>query len=203
MHLVLRLHEDGVDCLDAGSTNGSYVNGQALNPGNWHAVKHVETLFLGGPASDPRSHTARVELRVGYPVTAVSTDRTPLRRVAPQALPPQITLQPLNDPDLSLVHVYALPFTIGRDADCDWVIPARYNMVSRHHMVIEALDGLHQKARLRDISRQGLSESREGWEGEAAQGVWVAWTDAITLGKTPRHPGVTFGFSDAAIKPTA
>lgn len=202
MHMVLRLHEDGVDCLDAGSTNGSSVNGQALNPGNWHAVKHLETVFLGGPASDPRSHTARVELRVGHPVIAVGKDRTPLRRSVPKVMPPRITLYPVNDPHMAPVHVHALPFTIGRDADCDWVIPARYDMVSRQHMVIDEVDGLHQQVKLRDLSRQGLSESREGWRGDAAQGVWVAWTDAITLGKMPRHPGITFGFAGGVNHPT-
>jgi pSer/pThr/pTyr-binding forkhead associated (FHA) protein len=202
MHLVLRLHEDGVDCLDAGSTNGSYVNGQALNPGNWHAVKHMETVFLGGPASDPRSHTARIELRVGHPVIAVGKDRTPLRRSAPQVMPPLITLQSLNDPDMAPVRVHALPFIIGRDADCDWVIPAHYDMVSRQHLVIEEVDGERQQVKLRDISRQGLSDSREGWRGDAAQGVWVACTDAITLGKTLRHPGLSFGFLGPLTNPT-
>ena len=201
MHLVLRLHEDGVDCLDAGSTNGSYVNGQALNPGNWHAVKHLETIFLGGAASDPRSHTARIELRVGHPLAAVGKDRTPLRRSAPQAAPPLLTLQPLNDPELAPVPVHALPFTMGRDAGCDWVIPARYEMVSRQHLVIEAVDAQRQQVKLRDLSRQGLSDSREGWQGDAAIGVWVACSDAITVGKAPRHLGMTFGFSGGVNNP--
>jgi pSer/pThr/pTyr-binding forkhead associated (FHA) protein len=203
MHLVLKLHEDRVDCLDAGSTNGSYVNGQALNPGNWHAVKYLETVFLGGPSSDPRSHTARIELRVGHPVTAVGKDRTPLRQSAPQATLPRMTLQSLNDPAIVPVQVLALPFNIGRDAACDWVIPAHHEMVSRQHLVIEEVDAQRQRVKLRDISRQGLSESREGWRGDATQGVWVACTDTITLGKTPKHSGLLFGFSGAVTNPTA
>jgi hypothetical protein len=100
------------------------------------------------------------------------------------------------------VRVHALPFIIGRDADCDWVIPAHYDMVSRQHLVIEEVDGERQQVKLRDISRQGLSDSREGWRGDAAQGVWVACTDAITLGKTLRHPGLSFGFLGPLTNPT-
>jgi pSer/pThr/pTyr-binding forkhead associated (FHA) protein len=195
MHLVLRLHDDGVDCLDAGSTNGSYVNGQLLNPRNWHLVKHMETVFLGGPASDPRSHTACVQLRVGHPVRSVGKDRTPLRTAPAQALPPKLLLQPLGDSEMGQVPVYTLPFTIGRGADCDWVIPARHEMVSRQHLLIEEVDALKQQVKLRDLSRQMLSESHEGWRGAPAQGVWVACTDTITIGKSDRHQGLSFCFA--------
>lgn len=195
MHLVLRLHEHGVDCLDAGSTNGSYVNGKRLNPGNWHEVKHLETVFLGGPESDPRSHTACVQLRVGHQAVAWVTDKTPLRTATSENMPPKLVLQPLEASGMAIVPVHALPFTIGREADCDWVIPARFEMVSRQHLVIEAVDTALQQVKLRDLSRQGLTESREGWRGSAAQGVWVSCADTITLGKSSRHPGLSFGFS--------
>jgi hypothetical protein len=76
-------------------------------------------------------------------------------------------------------------------------------MVSRQHLVIEEVDAQRQRVKLRDISRQGLSESREGWRGDATQGVWVACTDTITLGKTPKHSGLLFGFSGAVTNPTA
>jgi pSer/pThr/pTyr-binding forkhead associated (FHA) protein len=198
MHLVLRLHDDGVDCLDAGSTNGSYVNGKLLNPGNWHLVKQLETVFLGGPASDPRSHTACVQLRVGHPVRAVGKDRTPLRTSTAQALPPKLLLQPLNDSDMGQVPVHTLPFTIGRGADCDWVIPARHEMVSRQHLMIEEVDTLKQQVKLRDLSRQKISVSQEGWRGAPAQGVWVPLSDTITIGKSDRHPGLSFCFFGAA-----
>jgi pSer/pThr/pTyr-binding forkhead associated (FHA) protein len=198
MHLVLRLHDDGVDCLDAGSTNGSYVNGKLLNPGNWHLVKQLETVFLGGPASDPRSHTACVQLRVGHPVRAVGKDRTPLRTSTAQALPPKLLLQPLNDSYMGQVPVHTLPFTIGRGADCDWVIPARHEMVSRQHLMIEEVDTLKQQVKLRDLSRQKISVSQEGWRGAPAQGVWVPWSDTITIGKSDRHPGLIFCFFGAA-----
>jgi pSer/pThr/pTyr-binding forkhead associated (FHA) protein len=194
MHLVLRLHDDGVDCLDMGSTNGSYVNGKLLNPGNWHLVKHLETVFLGGPASDPRSQTACVQLRVGHPVRAVGKDRTPLRTATAQALPPKLLLQPLSDSEMGEVPVHTLPFSIGRGMDCDWVIPARYEMVSRQHLMIEEVDTLKQQVKLRDLSRQKLSASQEGWRGAPAQGVWVPWSDIITIGKSDRHPGLSFCF---------
>jgi pSer/pThr/pTyr-binding forkhead associated (FHA) protein len=112
-----------------------------------------------------------------------------------------LTLQPLNDPELAPVPVQALPFTMGRDAGCDWVIPACYEMVSRQHLVIEAVDAQRQQVKLRDLSRQGLSDSREGWQGDAALGVWVASSDAITVGKAPRHPGMTFGFTGGVNNP--
>ena len=197
IHLVLRLHDEGVDCLDAGSTNGSYVNGKLLNPGNWHLVKHLETVFLGGPASDPRSHTACVQLRVGHPVRAVGKDRTPLRTASAQVMPTKIILQPISDAEIGQVPVHSLPFTIGRGADCDWVVPSRHEMVSRQHLMIEEIDALKQQVKLRDLSRQKLSESHEGWRGAPAQGVWVPWTDTITIGKSDRHPGLSFCFSGA------
>ena len=90
---------------------------------------------------------------------------------------------------------------MGRDAGCDWVIPACYEMVSRQHLVIEAVDAQRQQVKLRDLSRQGLSDSREGWQGDAALGVWVASSDAITVGKAPRHPGMTFGFTGGVNNP--
>lgn len=195
IHLVLRLHEDGVDCLDAGSTNGSYVNGQILNPGNWHEVKYLETVFLGGGATDPRSHTARVELRVGHPVMAVGVHRTPLRTASAQVMPPKFVLQPLDAPGGEPVPVHELPFIIGRDPDCDWVISAQHEMVSRRHLVIEAIDTSRQQVKLRNLSRQGLTESTEGWRAQPEEALWVAWTDTITLGKSARHPGLSFGFS--------
>ena len=197
MHLILRLHDEGVDCLDAGSTNGSYVNGQPLNPGNWHLVKHLETVFLGGPASDPRSQTACVQLRVGHPVRAVGKDRTPLRTASAQVLPPKLLLQPISDSEIGQVPVHSLPFTIGRGTDCDWVVLSRHEMVSRQHLMIEEVDALKQQVKLRDLSRQKLSESHEGWRGAPAQGVWVPWTDTITIGKTDIHPGLSFRFSGA------
>lgn len=68
-------------------------------------------------------------------------------------------------------------------------------MVSRQHLVIEAVDETKQQVLLRDVSRQGLTESREGFAGPASQGVWVPFSDTLTLGKTARHHGMSFGFS--------
>lgn len=195
LHLVLRRHAQGVACWDAGSTNGSFVQGQRLEPGHWHQVRHLDTLFLGGPASDSRSDSARVQLRVGHPVQPLGADRTPLRVAEPAApAPPLLVLLPQSGPHLAPVPVRSLPFTVGRDADCDWVIAPECEMVSRRHLVIEALDVPHQRLKLRDLSRQGLTHSREAWQGVPTEGVWVAWSDVITLGQTPRHAGLSFGF---------
>lgn len=192
VHLVLRLHEGGVDCLDDSSTNGSFVGGQKWMPGHWHLVKHVETVMLGGAASDPRSQTACVQVRVGHPVMPVSADRTPLRQAAPAQTLPKVVLQPVG---AAPVPVLSLPFTLGRAPDCDWVVPAQHEMVSRQHLVIEAVDELKQQVLLRDLSRQGLTESQEGFAGPVSQGVWVPFSDTLTLGKTARHPGLRFVFS--------
>jgi len=202
IHLVIRRQHDGFACLDAGSTNGTFVQNQRLEPGHWHLVKHQETLFLGGPASDPRSMAARIMLRVGHPVQGLGADRTPLRMAVPtkEEAPPLLMLIPQSGPHKHPVAVRSLTFTVGRDADCDWVIPPACEMVSRYHLVIEALDEPHQKLKLRDLSRQGLTLSREGWYGSAAEGVWVAWSDVITLGATARHAGLSFGFSEATYK---
>jgi hypothetical protein len=195
IHMVLRLHEGGVDCLDDSSTNGSFVSGQKLMPGQWHLVKHVETVFLGGAASDPRSQTACVQLRVGHPVMPVPADRTPLRNATPAQTLPKLLLQPAGMAGAQAVPVLSLPFTIGRAPDADWVVPAQHEMVSRQHVVIEAVDESKQQVLLRDVSRQGLTESREGFAGAAGQGVWVSFSDTLTLGKTARHLGMSLGFS--------
>ena len=195
IHMVLRLHEGGVDCLDDNSTNGSFVSCQKWMPGQWHVVKHVETVFLGGAASDPRSQTACVQLRVGHPVMPVSADRTPLRQATPAPTLPKVLLQPVGAAGAQAVPVLSLPFCIGRAPDADWVVPAPHEMVSRQHVVIEAVDETKQQVLLRDVSRQGLTESREGFAGPASQGVWVPFSDTLTLGKTARHPGMSFGFS--------
>lgn len=196
LHLVLRRHKHGVDCMDAGSTNGTFLQGQRLETGHWHSVEHLETLYLGGVRSDPRTHTASIVLRVGHPVQTQAGDRTPLRVVASaaQAKPALLTLRPLSGSFSAPVAVHALPFTVGRDASCDWVIPASYEMVSRQHLVIEAVDEPSQRIKLRDLSRQGLTVSRAGWQGPASEGVWVASSDVITLGDTARHAGLAFGF---------
>lgn len=210
MHLVLRLHEEGVDCLDAGSTNGSWVAGQALIPGDWRRVKHTETLFLGGVAQDPRHLTACVQLRVGHPVVAVSAERTPLRQspapasppsVGPEHAPaprpqarPKVVLQPLDSTTLAPLPIWSLPCRIGRAPDADWVVPAHHEMVSRQHVVIEAVDEVQQQVLLRDVSRQGLTQSQAGWRGQPAEGAWVSFSDTLTLGQSGRHPGFRFGF---------
>jgi FHA domain len=195
IHMVLRLHEGGVDCLDDNSTNGSFVSGQKWMPGQWHLVKHVETVYLGGVASDPRSQTACVQLRVGHPVMPISADRTPLRQATPEHTWPKVLLQPVGATGAQAVSVLSLPFIIGRAPDTDWVVPAEHEMVSRQHVVIEAVDEKRQRVLLRDVSRQGLTESREGFSGPASQGVWVSFSDTVTLGKTARHRGMSFGFS--------
>lgn len=195
IHMVLRLHEGGVDCLDDSSTNGSFVSGQKWMPGQWHLVKHVETVYLGGVASDPRSQTACVQLRVGHPAMSVSADRTPLRQATPTQTLPKLVLQPVGGAGIQAVPVLSMPFTIGRAPDADWVVPAQHEMVSRQHLVIEAVDETKQQVLLRDVSRQGLTESREGFAGPASQGVWVPFSDTLTLGKTARHHGMSFGFS--------
>lgn len=198
IHLVLRLRPGGVDCLDGGSTNGTYVNGQKLNAGNWHEVQFVETLFLGGPASDPRSHSAKIELRIGHPVMALAKDRTPLRVETPEVNRPiLITLGVTNIPSMSPVQVHALPFTIGRNASSNWVITPEHGMVSRKHLVVEAIDVPRRKIKIRDVSQHGLTQSRNGWKGEVDKGVWISWDDEVTIGKISHHSGITICFSSS------
>ncbi len=199
--LMLRRHERGVECVDAGSTNGTFVQGQRLEPGHWHPLAHLQTLFLGGPSNDPRTHTARIAVQVGHPAQALARDRTPLRVSAPPAADRSalLMLRPLSGPVTAPVAVHALPFTVGRDEACDWVIPASCQMVSRQHLVIDAVDVHKRCVQLRDLSRQGLTHSRAGWPGPATDGVWVDGSDVITLGATTRHEGLSFGFEWAPL----
>lgn len=192
MHLILRMHEEGIDFLDSDSTNGSFIGTMSLDPGIWHTVKHFETIFLGGPVGDMSSHTARIELRVGHPMMPVEGDRTPLRAGAVSTAPPMMLLRPQGASPVAPIFVKQLPFTIGRDMDCDWVVPGEHEMVSRRHLVIEAINAQQKKVKLRDVSRHGLTEGRTAWQGHTCDGIWVDWEQVITLGKTPRTPGLTF-----------
>jgi pSer/pThr/pTyr-binding forkhead associated (FHA) protein len=192
MHLILRMHEEGVDCLDMDSTNGSFIGTRRIDQGVWHTVKHVETIFLGGPSGDPTSQTARIELKVGYPMLPVEGHRTPLRSgVASESLPLMV-LRPIGESPVFPIFVKQLPFTIGRDIDCDWVVPSEHELVSRRHLIIEAIDAQANKVKLRDVSRHGLTASRTAWSGNACDGIWVDWGHVITLGRTPRTLGLTF-----------
>jgi pSer/pThr/pTyr-binding forkhead associated (FHA) protein len=199
LHLVVRRQKDCVTFSDASSTNGTFMQGHRLEAGQWHTVRYVETLFLGGPASDSRQHAARVELRVGHPVQPMVVDRTPLRIPVADVAPPLLMLLPYSGPHKTPVAVRALPFTVGRGADCDWVIAPEFEMVSRHHLVIEVVDVPRQMLKLRDLSSQGLTHSQKGWQGVPADGVWVAWSDVISLGKTSKHMELSFGIAAATL----
>jgi pSer/pThr/pTyr-binding forkhead associated (FHA) protein len=194
LHLLVRRQEQDILFCDPGSTNGTYLQGQRLQTGQWHRLEQSQTLFLGGPQTDSRTLSAGIHLRLGQTVQAVATQRTPLRVATPLAaeLPPLLRMLLTSEPAMDSWVILSLPFVVGRDVICDGVVPAHHEMVSRRHVVIEAIDHGSQQVKLRDISRHGLTQSARGWVGSPTEGVWVALGDTITLGKANGQRGFSF-----------
>ncbi len=187
LHLALRVAADGVQCRDLGSTNGTYLGDKRLEPGTWTECPAGTRLYLGGPASDLRSQAPGLEVSRLQPGRPVAMEATPLRPVEDTTL---LTLQP--GPGGEAIAVQRLPFMIGRDPRCDWVIGAEHAMVSRQHLVIEEVDHAGNRVRVRDLSSQGLTQCG-GFTPEALKGgAWVPQGATLTLGASAPYPGVTF-----------
>ena len=187
LHLAVRASADVVECQDLGSTNGTYLADRKLEPYVWAEWPANVPLHVGGLASDLRSQAPRLEVyrvRAGQPI---SMDATPLRSVAEAV---QLWLQPATGGDP--VAVTQLPFLIGRDPRCDWVIAPEHAMVSRQHLVIEAVDRVAHRIRVRDLSSQGLTQCTDYSSSSLKAGGWVAVGVTIALGASDLYPGVSF-----------
>ena len=187
LHLAVRASAEGVECQDLGSTNGSYLGDRKLESHRWIAWPANVQLHVGGLASDLRSQAPSLEVsraRTGQPI---SIDATPLR---PGTEPALLVIQPtaVSEP----IAVTRLPFLIGRDPRCDWVIAPEHAMVSRQHLVIEAVDHATHRIRVRDLSSQGLTRCADHASTALKAGGWVAVGMTVVLGASDPYPGISF-----------
>ena len=65
-------------------------------------------------------------------------------------------------------------------------------MVSRQHLVIEAVDRVAHRIRVRDLSSQGLTQCTDYSSSSLKAGGWVAVGVTIALGASDLYPGVSF-----------
>ncbi len=187
LHLALRTGADGVQCQDLGSTNGTYLGERRLAAGTWTDCPAGVLLYLGGPAGDLRSQAPSLEIARAQPARPVAVEATPLRPVEDVAL---LRIEPATGG--AAVIVRRLPFMIGRDPRCDWVIGAEHAMVSRQHLVIEEIDPAGRRIRVRDLSSQGLTQCGSLSAQALKAGEWIAQDATLVLGASAPYPGVAF-----------
>lgn len=193
LHLAIRTGADGVECQDLDSTNGTYLADRKLESHRWTAWPANVQLHVGGPARDLRSQAPSLEVsraRAGQPI---SLEATPLRQGTET---PLLSLQPTAGGDP--IAVTRLPFLIGRDPRCDWVIAPEHAMVSRQHFVIEAVDRTAHRIRVRDLSSQGLTGCADTPSSALKTGAWVGAGVTVVLGASDPNPGVSFELRWAA-----
>lgn len=189
LHLAIRAGPDGIECQDMGSTNGSFIGDQRLIPGQWTELPVKTRIFLGGTASDLRAQAPSLEITGQTGDHPVSLDVTPLRlRTEPNLL--MIYPAKASEP----IGVKLLPFLIGRDSQCDWVVGAQDLMVSRMHLRIEQIDVDKGRILVRDLSRQGLTHCDGRILDAMLEGAWVSEDCELVLGKSSDHEGLAFRF---------
>lgn len=187
LHLVIRIDSDGVQCKDLGSTNGTFLFDRRLEAGQWTDCPAGARLYLGGPAGDPRAQVPCLQVARSQPVRAVPADATPLRSGENTALL-LIQLDAVEHP----IAITRLPFLVGRDPRCDWVIPAEHAMVSRQHLVIERIDTASNRIWVRDLSAQGLTRCGEQALPSLQAGEWIERGSILRLGASAPYPGIAF-----------
>lgn len=195
-HLVLRVQVQGIDYQDLGSTNGTYAAQRPVPALVWQPVASSALLYLGGPPADARVDAPSVLIQRCDPGGARSLQATPLRQSqtpAGPATPPLLRLHCAQGQGLpSVVLVFQLPFVIGRDLDCDWVIPAAHQMVSRKHLILEDIDLPGKALRVRDISSNRLTQHDGASMGDASGTAVVPFGSSLRLGNTLHQPGFSF-----------
>jgi hypothetical protein len=194
LHLALRASPTGVQCQDLNSTNGSFIGDQRLVPGEWTTLSLGDRIFLGGHASDVRSSAPSLEVSWQPERQPVSEDATPLRHDTKKDVL-QIHSAQLSRPAL----VMNLPFLIGRDPQCDWVVGAHNLMVSRMHLRIEQIDYEKKQVLVRDTSRQGLTQCAGGPLLTVQGAAWVPEGAELVLGKSGDQSGLVFRLSWSAL----
>jgi FHA domain len=193
MHLAIRLHEYDIEYMDMGSSNGTLdPDGHALLANVWHRSMGDLALSLGGHPTDAAQESPRLLLSLNPLRTSVSVQATPLR----QATRPVQTAQPLclhlelsgSDGWTHSQAIGTLPFTIGRDPQCQCVVPQSFSKVSRRHLVIEEWDAATESVKIKDISTHGVQIEHGGWSGDPTQGAWLISGSQMVIGKSNHSP---------------
>jgi hypothetical protein len=195
LHLALRLYESGFDFQDLGSSNGTFDGTQAIRPIVWHSALQAQTLHLGGPDQDAPHDTPRLRITAGLEMTAQAAQPTPLRSstVTP---PPPVFAAPLmlhlegSNGWRHAQQVTKLPHQLGRDAQCECVIPSEFSKVSRRHLVIEAWDATKQSVLIRDTSTHGVLIQSGSLSGDTRQGAWLTIGSQILIGASQHSPSL-------------
>jgi hypothetical protein len=187
LHLALRAGPDGIECQDLSSSNGSFIGDQRLAPGKWTVLPARTRIFLGGTLSDLRADAPSLEItgKTGnHPVSLVAT---------PLHLPTNRDCLLIDSAKPSHpVSVKRLPFLIGRDPQCDWVVGTDNMMVSRMHLRIEQIDLVAGRILVMDLSRQGLTRCDGNLLEVTQTGTWIPVGSELVLGQTPDHEGLAF-----------
>lgn len=199
LHLALRLYESGFDFQDLGSSNGTFDGTQAIRPIVWHSAFKYQALHLGGPAQDALDDTPRLRITAGLEMTAKAAQPTPLRisNVAnPTAAAPQFILNLVGSNGWRHEQqVTMMPYQLGRNAQCDCIIPSEFSKVSRHHLVIEAWDASKQSVLIRDTSTHGVLIQTGSLSGDLRHGAWLTLGSQILIGASQHSPSLLITLS--------
>ncbi|MEP0765821.1 MAG: FHA domain-containing protein [Fimbriimonadia bacterium] len=116
-HATLILSEQGAEIEDVGSTNGTKLDGQTLEPGVRVPVRHGSKLFFGG-----------FEMTITLPGEAMRTEAmpTPTSEAAEEPVETGPVLARLQGEDGSSHDLFEGEVTIGRRATNTIVIPDPY-----------------------------------------------------------------------------
>jgi hypothetical protein len=194
LHLALRLYESGFDFQDLGSSNGTFDGTQAIRPIVWHSTLHSQTLYLGGPDEDVPKVTPRLRITAGLEMSAQASQPTPLRsyvvtETTELTSPLMLKLEGSN----GWRHeqpITILPHKVGRDTQCDCVIPAEFSKVSRNHFIVEAWDTETKSALIRDTSTHGILIQVGSLSGDPRQGAWLTLGSRVLIGASKNSPSL-------------
>ncbi len=193
MHVLVTLNAVGFLVQDLHSTNGTYLNNQRLFADPVQLPQDQSTLALGGPFSDMSEHSAKVYLRaVRDGMFSSQSVKTPLRTPSTiQSVQFQFVIS--KESGAGFISLERCPFLIGRDAECQWVVPAENPMVSRRHLKVLAMDINNERIQIQDISRYGLTFLDDQQTGPDP--VWMGVGQTLTLGQTPDYTGFRFNLN--------
>lgn len=197
MHVAVRQTDHQWQWLDLRSTNGSFDKRGRVNfdSNQWRNLMPLDPIYLGGPSTDDRRLSPSVTLLLDPPQSWISANATPLRPSPETQAFLVLNWAIITNDENQDIPISHLPFTLGRDTRCDGIISASHTMVSRRHLVIEAIDCVNEKWKIRDVSSQGLTECGTYSQAQMRIGAWLSLKDEVILGKTATIRGVKIRLS--------
>ncbi|MGZ8247348.1 FHA domain-containing protein [Methylomagnum sp.] len=201
-HCRLLVSGTGATLEDLGSSNGTYVGGHPLPAGEVRPVTGRVEIRLGSDGvAEPTAYAKYPLIRCKLPEPGRAAGMaTPIRQpIGPQATPivsgaakksggdtaperpaPRALAELLiqDQGGSRRLAIEAVPFRVGRSADCDAVIREDNHGVSRQHLMIDGFDKDGAKVRL------------VGKYGAAVDGQTVAETEFLWRWNTPMELAV-------------